>query len=186
MVHGLSDIAPGPLLGLFAFDLFGRTAYVFGLVLLVLVVLVLRVVMRSPFGMLCRGIKDDPVRVAAMGAAVRPTLIRLYVLSGAVAGIGGALNAISTEVVGLDSLSFTLSAEALVMVVLGGTGSLYGALLGTVVFMIVEEVVSAANPFHWLTIVGLLLVAMVLFAPEGLAGGVRALASRLSARRRPE
>ena len=58
--------------------------------------------------------------------------------------------------------------------------------IGTVVFMIVEEVVSAANPFHWLTIVGLLLVAMVLFAPEGLAGGVRALASRLSARRRPE
>ena len=64
---GLSDIAPGPLLGLFAFDLFGRTAYVFGLVLLVLVVLVLRVVMRSPFGMLCRGIKDDPVRVARDG-----------------------------------------------------------------------------------------------------------------------
>ncbi len=78
----------------------------------------------------------------------------MYVISGAVAGVGGALNAISTQVVGLDSLSFTQSAEALVMLVLGGTGSLFGALTGTVIFMLFEDYVSAANPFHWLTMVG--------------------------------
>jgi branched-chain amino acid transport system permease protein len=94
----------------------------------------------------------------------------MYVVSGAVAGIGGALNAISTQVVGLDSLSFTTSAEALVMLVLGGTGSLYGGLIGTIVFMWFEDFVSSINPFHWLTIVGALLIAVVLFAPNGLYG----------------
>ena len=94
----------------------------------------------------------------------------MYLISGAVAGVGGALNAISTQVVGLDSLSFTQSAEALVMLVLGGTGSLFGALSGTVIFMLFEDYVSAANPFHWLTMVGALLIAVVLFAPKGLYG----------------
>ena len=95
----------------------------------------------------------------------------MYVISGAVAGVGGGLNAISDP--GRrprQPVSFTLSAEALVMLVLGGTGSLYGALIGTVVFMLFEDFVSAANPFHWLTIVGALLVAVVLFAPKGLYG----------------
>ena len=94
----------------------------------------------------------------------------MYVISGAVAGVGGALSAISTQVVGLDSLSFTLSAEALVMLVLGGTGSLYGALPARSIFMLFEDFVSAANPFHWLTMVGALLIAVVLFAPKGLYG----------------
>jgi branched-chain amino acid transport system permease protein len=102
----------------------------------------------------------------------------MYVISGAVAGVGGALNAISTQVVGLDSLSFTTSAEALVMLVLGGTGSLYGALIGTATFMWFEDFVSAINPFHWLTIVGALLIAVVLFAPSGLYGTVSRLLVR--------
>ena len=179
---GLAGISPDPVFGVFGFDLWGRTAYVFGIVLLVLVFLALRVLVRSPFGMLCRGIKEDPVRVSAMGASVSFTLLRIYVVSGAVAGIGGALNAISTQVVGLDSLSFTTSAEALVMLVQGGTGSLYGGLIGTIVFMWFEDFVSSINPFHWLTIVGALLIAVVLFAPNGLYG----TAARLVERRRDE
>jgi branched-chain amino acid transport system permease protein len=167
---GLTGISPDPLLGLFAFDLWGRTAYALGIVLLVVVFALLQRLSRSPFGMLCRGIRQDPIRVAAMGASVTKTLLRMYVISGAVAGVGGALSAIATQVVGLDSLSFTLSAEALVMLVLGGTGSLYGALIGTVAFMLFEDYVSAANPFHWLTIMGALLVAVVLFAPRGIYG----------------
>ena len=175
---GLSGIVPDAIFGIYQFDLWGRTAYAFGIVILVIAFLVLRQVVRSPFGMLCRGIKQDPIRVRAMGASVHGTLVKMYVISGAVAGAGGALNAISTTVVGLDSLSFTLSAEALVMLVLGGTGSLYGALTGTVVFMLFEDVVSSANPFHWLTIVGALLIAVVLFAPKGLYGSVAAYFER--------
>ncbi|QND54604.1 branched-chain amino acid ABC transporter permease (plasmid) [Phyllobacterium sp. 628] len=177
---GLSGIAPDPVFGLFEFDLWGRTAYGFGIVLLVLVFVLLRILVRSPFGMLCRGIRQDPVRISAMGASVKASLIKMYVISGAVAGIGGALNAVSTQVVGLDSLSFTNSAEALVMLVLGGAGSLYGAFVGTIVFMWFEHVVSAANPFHWLTIVGALLIAVVLFAPKGLYGTAVTLSQRLT------
>jgi branched-chain amino acid transport system permease protein len=175
---GLAGIAPDPLLGLFDFDLWGRTAYVFGIVLLAVAFALLRLIVRSPFGMLCRGIKEDPVRIRAMGASPRVALTKMYVISGAVAGVGGALNAISTQVVGLDSLSFTLSAESLVMLVLGGTGSLFGALTGTIVFMFFEDIVSAANPFHWLTMVGALLIAVVLFAPRGLYGTVADFAAR--------
>ncbi|WP_442866039.1 branched-chain amino acid ABC transporter permease [Aminobacter sp. HY435] len=176
---GLSGISPDPIFGIFAFDLWGRTAYGFAVALVVVAFVVLRLITRSPFGMLCRGIKEDPIRIRAMGASVQGTLLRMYVISGAVAGVGGALNAISTQVVGLDSLSFTLSAEALVMLVLGGTGSLYGALIGTVSFMWFEDFVSAANPFHWLTIVGALLIAVVLFAPRGLYGTALMLLDRL-------
>lgn len=175
---GLSGIVPDPVFGLFEFDLYGHTAFFFGMVLLLIVFVLLRILVRSPFGMLCRAIKQDPLRIRAMGASPRAALIRMYVISGAVAGVGGALNAISTQVVGLDSLSFTQSAEALVILVLGGTGSLFGALSGTVILMLFEDYVSAANPFHWLTMVGALLIAVVLFAPKGIYGTVAAFVSR--------
>jgi branched-chain amino acid transport system permease protein len=165
---GLAGIEPSPILGLFAFDLFSRTAYLFGLGLVIIIFIVLAVIVRSPFGLLCRGIREDPVRVRAIGARVHPALLKMYVISGAVAGIAGAFAAITTGVVGLDSVSFERSAEALVMLVLGGTGSLYGALIGAFVFQAFEHVVSAANPFHWLTLVGLLLIVVVLFLPRGL------------------
>ncbi|SES41518.1 branched-chain amino acid ABC transporter permease [Rhizobium sp. NFR03] len=167
---GLAGIAPDPVFGMFEFDLYGQTAYVFGVALLLIVFLSLRILVRSPFGMLSRGIRQDKLRVRAMGASPSSVLIRMYVISGAVAGLGGALNAISTQVVALDTLSFTQSAEALVMLVLGGTGSLFGALTGTLIFMLFEDYVSAANPFHWLTMVGALLIAVVLFAPKGIYG----------------
>jgi branched-chain amino acid transport system permease protein len=176
---GLAGIDPLPIFGLFVINLWGRATYALAIVLVVLVFVFLRILTRSPFGMLCRGIKDDPVRARAMGASVRGTLLKAYVISGAVAGMGGALTAISTQVVGLDSLSFQLSAQSLVMLVLGGAGTLYGALIGTVSFVLFEDFVSAANPFHWLTIVGALLVAVVLFAPKGLYGEAVALADRM-------
>ncbi len=175
---GLSGISADPILGYFEFDLYGHTAYVFAIVLLLIVFVLLRLIVRSPFGMLCRGIKEDPLRIKAMGASPKSALMKMYVISGAVAGVGGALNAITTQVVGLDSLSFTLSAESLVMLVLGGTGSLFGGLSGTVIFMLFEDYVSAASPFHWLTMVGALLIAVVLFAPKGLYGSAAAFFNR--------
>jgi branched-chain amino acid transport system permease protein len=179
---GLSGVAPGPVLGLFEFDIFGRTGFVLGIVLLALVFAILARFVRSPFGLLCRGIKEDPARVEAMGRAPYPVLIKMYAASGAVAGLGGALLAVSTGVVGLDSVSFDRSAEALVMLVLGGLGTLWGALLGTVVFQIFEHVVSAENPFHWLTLMGLLLIAVVLFLPGGLQASAGELARLLRGR----
>lgn len=167
---GLSGMSPAPLFGLFEFDLWGRSAYLFGLGLLLIVFAVLRFVTRSPFGMVCRGLKEDPLRISALGIYVFPVLLKMFVISGAVAGMGGALAAIATQVVGLDSVSFEVSANALVMLVLGGIGHLYGALIGTVIFMALEHIVAAINPFHWMTLVGAVLIAIVLFAPRGLSG----------------
>jgi branched-chain amino acid transport system permease protein len=182
---GLSGIAPTPVLGLFEFDLWGRTGYLLGLVTLLVTFVVLSLIVRSPFGLLCRGIKEDPLRVEAMGASIYPALVKMYAISGAVAGLGGALAAVTVGVVGLDSVSFERSAEGLVMLVLGGTGTLYGALIGTVVFQLFEHIVSAANPFHWLTLVGLLLIAVVLFLPSGLQG-LGSVVTRMLRRREAE
>ena len=177
---GLSGMSPAPLFGLFEFDLWGRSAYLFGLGLLLIVFAVLRFVARSPFGMVCRGLKEDPLRISALGIYAFPVLLKMFVISGAVAGMGGALAAIATQVVGLDSVSFEISANALVMLVLGGIGHLYGALIGTVIFMALEHVVAAINPFHWMTLVGAVLIAIVLFAPRGLSGTLDELARLLT------
>ena len=181
---GLAGMAPAPLFGVFEFDLWGRSAYLFGLALLVAVFVALKLLVHSPFGMVCRGIKEDPLRISALGIFAFPVLLKMFVISGAVAGMGGALGAIATQVVGLDSVSFELSANALVMLVLGGIGNLYGALIGTVIFMTVEHVVAAINPFHWMTLVGAVLIAVVLFAPRGLSGSLDEAARLLTRGRR--
>ena len=180
---GLSGMVPAPLFGIFEFDLWGRSAYFFGLALLLVVFAALRFIVHSPFGMVCRGLKEDPLRISALGIFAFPVLLKMFVISGAVAGMGGALAAIATQVVGLDSVSFEISANALVMLVLGGIGSLYGALIGTVIFMALEHIVSAINPFHWMTLVGAVLIAIVLFAPRGLSGSLDELARLLTRRR---
>lgn len=176
---GLSGITPAPVFGIFAFDMYSRTAFVFSLVVLVIVFVLLLRFVRSPFGLLCRGIRDDDLRVQMIGARVYPRLIIMYGVSGAVAGIGGALNAITAGVVGLDGVSFERSAEALVMLVLGGAGNLWGALFGAIIFQIFGHYVSSTNPFHWMTLVGLLLILVVVFVPRGLSHGVAVAWSRL-------
>ena len=175
---GLSDIVPAPVLGVFTFDMYSRTAFVFSVAVLAVVFAFLIRFVRSPFGLLCRGIKDDDLRARMIGAAVYPRLVLMYGVSGAVAGVGGALTAITTGVVGLDSVGFERSAEALVMLVLGGAGNLWGALTGAVLFQLFEHVVSAANPFHWMTLVGLLLILIVVFAPKGIFHGVSVVWSK--------
>ncbi|WP_295848470.1 branched-chain amino acid ABC transporter permease [Tardiphaga sp.] len=179
---GLSGIAPGKVFGIYHFDMYSRTAFLFSLAALVIVFVALTRFSRSPFGLMCRAIKDDDLRAKMIGVAIYPRLVIMYGVSGAVAGVGGALTAISTGVVGLDSVSFERSAEVLVMLVLGGAGHLWGALAGTVIFMIFEHIVAAANPFHWMMLVGLLLIGIVLFAPKGLIAPVLKLAARVKGR----
>ena len=181
---GLSGIEPAPLFGMFAFDLYGRTAYVLSVAALAAVFTVLIRFVRSPFVLLCRGIKDDDLRARMIGAAVYPRLIVMYGVSGGVAGLGGALSAVTTGVVGLDSAGFERSAEALVMLVLGGTGRLWGALAGAILFQVFEHAVSASNPFHWLAMVGVLLIVIMVFAPGGLAHGGSVAWTALTRRRR--
>ena len=162
---GLSGFVMGPLLGRFAFDLEGRVAAVYALVVLVVLLYVARRVVDSPFGLAVRGIHENPARMAALGTPVFRRLLGMYTLAGAMAGAAGALSAQTNAVVGLDSLSFSLSAEVLVMLVLGGVGRLAGALVGATLFTVLHHTAASINPYHWLFVVGFLLMFVVLVKP---------------------
>ena len=166
---GLADIPVKPILGVFAFDFRGQVGFSYTLAALVLYFCLRRVV-ASPFGLTCRGIRGDQVRMRAVGAPVFRHLLSVYTLGGAVAGIAGALSAQTTQVVGLSSLGFELSAEGLVMLTIGGVGHLAGALLGVPAFMIIRHVAAAINPYHWLLVIGVLLIVTILFMPQGIYG----------------
>ena len=167
---GLADIPVSALLGVFAFDFRGRTGFYYTLAALVLVYFCLRRLVASPFGLTCRGIRADPMRMRAVGAPVFRHLLCVYSLGGAVAGVAGALSAQTAQVVGLNNLGFELSAEGLVMLTIGGVRHLAGALLGVPAFMIIRHVAATINPYHWLLVIGLLLIVTILFLPQGLYG----------------
>ena len=173
---GLSGYAIGKILGLASFDLQGRVAFVYCFAVMFISLWLMRRLMASPFGLACVGIHQNRQRMAALGTRIRWQLLKLYTIAGAFAGISGALAAQVAQIVGLDTLSFELSAEALVMLVLGGAGKLWGALAGTVIFASIHHWASTLNPYHWLFIIGGLLVTMVLVPRERWG---QALARRL-------
>ena len=170
------------LLGVFPFDLAGRTAYVYSLAVLFAVFLACRRIVRSPFGLSLRGIRDGARRMPALGSPVRHRLIAIYTVAGAIAGIAGALLAQTTQFVGLEVLGFSRSADLLIMLVLGGAGWLYGGLIGAALFMIAQNQLSSVNPVYWQFWLGLLLVAMVFVARGGVVGAMASARERLLGR----
>ncbi|HSW84938.1 MAG TPA: branched-chain amino acid ABC transporter permease [Usitatibacter sp.] len=171
-VDGLSGVTMWKLFGVFPFDLAGRTAYLYSLAVLFIVFLFLRRLARSPFGLALRGIRENRARMPAIGVPVRRRLVAAFTLGAAIAGIAGALLAQTTQFVGLDTLGFGRSADTVIMLVLGGTGRLYGALIGTGVFMIAQDYLSGINPVYWQFWLGLLLVVFVFFARGGIMGAI--------------
>jgi branched-chain amino acid transport system permease protein len=121
-------------------------------------------------GLVAQGIRENAVRMRLLGVPVTRRLWLLYALSAAMAGVAGALSAQVNRIVGLDTLGFVLSANVLVMLALGGAGRLYGAIVGAVVFMLASDRAAAIDPTNWLAALGVLLIVVVRFAPEGLAG----------------
>jgi len=174
-VDGLSGIAMGKLLGVFAFDLGGSTAYVYSLAVLLVVFLLLRRVAESPFGLSLRGIRENRRRMPALGVNVRHRLVAAFTLGAGIAGLAGGLLAQTTQFVGLDSLGFARSADVLIMLVLGGVGRLYGAIVGTAVFMVAQDRLAGIDPVYWQFWLGLALVAFVFFARGGILGALDAL-----------
>jgi branched-chain amino acid transport system permease protein len=174
---GLQGVNIWPLLGRFNWDLYGYTAYSYSIVVLFVLFLCARRLIHSPFGLALRGIRENWVRMPAIGAPSRAHIRTIYTISAAMAGVAGALIAQTTQTVALDSLGFERSADVLVMVVLGGAGRLYGGLVGTIVFMIAHDQFSGIQPQYWYFWIGLLLVAVVMFLPNGILGGL----SRLTA-----
>jgi branched-chain amino acid transport system permease protein len=179
-VDGLSGIVAGKLLGLFEFDLYGKTAYWYSLSVLFVLFVVLRRLVNSPFGLSLTGIREGGKRMPAIGANVPWRLTVVFTLGAAVAGVAGALLAQTTQFVGLDTLGFSRSADLLIMLVLGGAGRLYGALVGAAVFMLAQSYISDLNPVYWQFWLGLLLIIIVLFARGGILGGLDRIRQRLA------
>jgi branched-chain amino acid transport system permease protein len=180
--NGLAGISVNPILGVFEFDLYSRTSYLYALTVLVASYLVMRMIVESPFGLTSRGIHSDPHRMRALGCNTYRHLLIVFTIGGLFAGLSGALSAQVAQVVGLSSLSFGTSGDALVMLIVGGSARLPGALIGAVVFMTVEHVAATVNPYHWLFIIGGLLIVTVLVLPGGLVSVVDWAVARIPLR----
>jgi len=167
---GLQGFRVPGVLG-FRFDMFGRTAYAYSLLVLFVCFLVCRRIIHSPFGLALRGIRENATRMPAIGAASQAHLRKAYTIAAVMAGIAGALLTHTTSTVSLDTLSFGRSADVLVILILGGAGRLYGGILGAIIYMVARDQFSGVNPQYWYFWIGLLLVAVVMFLPNGLLGG---------------
>lgn len=168
--NGLGGVELAPILGVFRWSVFARVEYLYALACLFILFQWSKRIVRSPFGLALKGIRENPVRMALIGAPVQIHLLRAYVASAAMAGVAGALSAQTTKFVGLGVLSINTSVDVLVMLVLGGVGHLYGALIGAVVYMVVHHFAAELNPYHWMFVIGGLLVLVVRFGRGGLLG----------------
>lgn len=175
---GLGGISMQPILGLFKFDLFNQTAYIYCLALLFLGWGLVRRLIYSPFGASLTGIRENAARMYAVGAPVYRRLIIVYTISAALAGIAGALLTQTTQFVGLKVLSFEFSGDLLVMLILGGAGRIYGAFVGPVVYLIAQDTLAKQFPEYWYFGIGAMLVLVVLFARGGILGITDALIAR--------
>jgi len=158
----------GPLLGRFEFDLNGITAAYYSLTVLLLLFLLLRQVVQSPFGSTLKAIRDNRLRAMAIGIPVNAKLAMVYTLAAGVAGAAGALMTQTTGFASLDLFEFHRSADVMLILVIGGTGWLYGGLAGAIVFKLLQDFLSAITPQYWTFWIGLFLVVLVLVGRERL------------------
>ena len=176
-VDGLQGFRVPSVLG-FRFDLYGTTAYAYALAVLFACFLITRRIIHSPFGLALRGIRENATRMPAIGAPSRAHLRKAYTLAAVMAGIAGALLTQTTSTVSLEVLSFGRSADVLVILILGGAGRLYGGILGAILYMVARDQFSGANPQYWYFWIGLLLIAVVMFLPNGILGGLARFSRR--------
>jgi len=165
---GLQGIDMQPILGLFAFDMFGKVGFFYSLVVLFLLFLLARRIVHSPFGLSLRAIRNSPLRAAAIGIPVNRRLVAIYTVAAFYAGIAGALFTQTTALASLDVFSFERSADLMLVLVIGGTGYLYGGLIGAVVFRMLQEFFSNLTPQYWQFWIGLVLVVIVLVGRQRL------------------
>jgi branched-chain amino acid transport system permease protein len=159
---GLQGVVIGPLLGRFAFDLDGRTASYYSLVALLVFMLLSRRLVHSPLGATLKAIRDNRLRAMAIGIPVSARLAVVYTIAAGMAGAAGALLAQTTGFASLDLFEFHRSADVMLMLVVGGTGWLYGGVAGAIVFKLMQDTLSAITPQYWTFWLGLFLVVLVL------------------------
>jgi branched-chain amino acid transport system permease protein len=159
---GIPGVVPAPLFGRFEYDLYGHTYYLYALAVLFLLFFVVRRIVYSPFGAALAGIRENVARMHALGSPVHWRLVTAYAIAAAIAGVAGALFAQTNGFVTLGVFNFERSAGVLMMLILGGTGWLYGAFIGAVLYMVLENRLSAVSPEFWQFGLGFVLVAVVL------------------------
>jgi len=185
---GLQGVVVAPILGMFHFDIFGHVSYAYCLIVLFVLFLLARRVVYSPFGLSLRAVKGNALRASSIGISVNARLVAIYTFAAFYAGVAGALLAQTTAFASLDVFSFERSADLLLVLIIGGTGYLYGGLIGAVIFKLMQDWIANLTPQYWQFWIGLVLVLIVLVGRDRIGlwtGGVRALAERLARRFAP-
>jgi branched-chain amino acid transport system permease protein len=172
---GLQGVKMRPVLEYFKFDLWGTVAYAYCLIALFLCFLVARRLTNSPFGLALQGIRENSTRMLAIGAPNTAHVRKIFTIAAIMAGVAGALLTQTTETVSLETLGFQRSADVLVILILGGVGRLYGGIIGAIIYMVARDHFSGVDPKYWYFWIGMLLVAVVVFLPNGILGGAAKL-----------
>jgi branched-chain amino acid transport system permease protein len=160
---GLQGVEIKPVLGRFQFDLYGHTGYVYALVVLFLMFVLARRVVRSPFGLSLQAIKGNALRSSAVGIAVNWRLVAIYTLAAGYAGLAGAVLAQTQAFASLEMFSIDRSADVLLILIIGGTGYLYGGLIGALIYRFAQDFLSDLSARYWQYWIGFVLIMMVLF-----------------------
>ena len=165
---GLQGVVMGPLLGRFEFDLAGKTSAFYSVTALLVFFVLARRLVNSPFGGTLKAIRDNRLRAMAIGVPVHSRLAVIYTVAASVAGVAGGLAAQTTGFASLDVFAFDRSADVMLMLVIGGTGWLYGGVAGAVAFKLMHDVLSSITPQYWTFWIGLFLVVLVLVGRDRL------------------
>lgn len=165
---GLQGVVMGPLLGRFEFDLSGQTAAWYSLTVLLVLFALARRLVHSPLGATLKAVRDNPLRAMAIGIPVSSRIAVVYTVAAGLAGAAGALLAQTTGFASLDVFALERSADVMLMLVIGGTGWLYGGVAGAVVFKLLHDVISGITPQYWTFWIGLFLVVLMLVGRDRL------------------
>jgi branched-chain amino acid transport system permease protein len=181
---GMPGLSFQPILGAFEFDvLYFRTQYLYALAVLALAFVLVRTLVHSSFGRSLTGIRENALRMHAVGAPVRTRQVTAYAISAALAGVAGGVFVQSIGYVNLAVLGLERSAGVLIILILGGYGRLYGAFVGAVVYLLLEHTLSKAYPTAWQLGLGLTLMLVALYARNGILGLAEAARRRWRERR---
>ena len=180
------NFSMAPVVGLFPIGFTGqRNAALYSFAVLFILFVIARRLAHSPFGLALAAIRENRLRAGALGVDTSRRIVAIYTVAAAYAGTAGALLAQTTQIVSLDLFDFHRSADAMLMLIIGGAGYLYGGLIGAAAFIVLRDVISAATPEYWEFWIGLALVIMVLVGRERIAAAPRQVIAFVAPRVRP-
>jgi branched-chain amino acid transport system permease protein len=164
----MQGIVIGPLLGRFEFDLGARVASCYSVAVLFIAFMLLRRLVHSPLGASLQALRDNRLRLTAIGLSVQARLAVVYTVGAALAGAAGALLTQTTGFVSLDVFEFHRSADVMLALVIGGAGWLWGGVVGAIAFKVMHDMLSTITTQYWTFWIGLFLVVLMLVGRERL------------------